>query len=148
MILNLNWINERYSACALHHNEPFFGLKTGFFASLLEELDWGFSPNFTEMGYKFWWDQLITLTLFVSRGQTASIWRVRMQMDVGTEHWRVEVTDSSSSPSCPPTPSVTLAMSRVPSPPPPAEMSSGPVAESWCYTQVEWPLGQVKCWST
>lgn len=29
-----------------------------------------------------------------------------------------------------------LAMSRVPSPPPPAEMSSGPVAESWCYTQV------------
>ncbi|XP_057243376.1 speckle-type POZ protein-like, partial [Malurus melanocephalus] len=26
-------------------------------------------------------------------------------------------------------------MSRVPSPPPPAEMSSGPVAESWCYTQ-------------
>lgn len=27
-------------------------------------------------------------------------------------------------------------MSRVPSPPPPAEMSSGPVAESWCYTQV------------
>lgn len=38
----------------------------------------------------------------------------------------------------PPTPSVTLAMSRVPSPPPPAEMSSGPVAESWCYTQVKW----------
>lgn len=36
------------------------------------------------------------------------------------------------------TPSVTLAMSRVPSPPPPAEMSSGPVAESWCYTQVKW----------
>ncbi len=32
-----------------------------------------------------------------------------------------------------------LAMSRVPSPPPPAEMTSGPVAESWCYTQVsEW----------
>lgn len=29
-------------------------------------------------------------------------------------------------------------MSRVPSPPPPAEMSSGPVAESWCYTQVKW----------
>lgn len=29
-----------------------------------------------------------------------------------------------------------LAMSRVPSPPPPAEMSSSPVAESWCYTQV------------
>ncbi len=29
-----------------------------------------------------------------------------------------------------------LAMSRVPSPPPPAEMTSGPVAESWCYTQV------------
>lgn len=28
-------------------------------------------------------------------------------------------------------------MSRVPSPPPPAEMSSGPVAESWCYTQVK-----------
>ena len=27
-------------------------------------------------------------------------------------------------------------MSRVPSPPPPAEMSSGPVAESWYYTQV------------
>ncbi|KAJ8414228.1 hypothetical protein AAFF_G00050980 [Aldrovandia affinis] len=30
-----------------------------------------------------------------------------------------------------------LAMSRVPSPPPPAEMSSGPVAESWCYTQIK-----------
>lgn len=28
------------------------------------------------------------------------------------------------------------AMSRVPTPPPPGEMSSGPVAESWCYTQV------------
>ncbi|NXL73923.1 SPOPL protein, partial [Leptocoma aspasia] len=28
-------------------------------------------------------------------------------------------------------------MSRVPTPPPPAEMSSGPVAESWCYTQVK-----------
>lgn len=27
-------------------------------------------------------------------------------------------------------------MSRVPTPPPPGEMSSGPVAESWCYTQV------------
>uniref|UniRef100_A0A8C3FIT6 Speckle type BTB/POZ protein like n=1 Tax=Chrysemys picta bellii TaxID=8478 RepID=A0A8C3FIT6_CHRPI len=26
-------------------------------------------------------------------------------------------------------------MSRVPTPPPPGEMSSGPVAESWCYTQ-------------
>lgn len=35
------------------------------------------------------------------------------------------------------TPSVTLAMARVPSPPPSAEMSSGPVAESWCYTQVK-----------
>ncbi|KAL3986721.1 KRAB domain-containing zinc finger protein [Sarotherodon galilaeus] len=30
-----------------------------------------------------------------------------------------------------------LAMSRVPSPPPPAEMSSSPVAESWCYTQIK-----------
>ncbi|KAK3553105.1 hypothetical protein QTP86_031682, partial [Hemibagrus guttatus] len=30
-----------------------------------------------------------------------------------------------------------LAMSRVPSPPPPAEMTSGPVAESWCYTQIK-----------
>lgn len=29
------------------------------------------------------------------------------------------------------------AMSRVPTPPPPGEMSSGPVAESWCYTQVK-----------
>ncbi|XP_062343056.1 speckle-type POZ protein [Osmerus eperlanus] len=28
-------------------------------------------------------------------------------------------------------------MSRVPSPPPPADMSSGPVAESWCYTQIK-----------
>uniref|UniRef100_A0AAQ4RHA7 Speckle type BTB/POZ protein n=1 Tax=Gasterosteus aculeatus aculeatus TaxID=481459 RepID=A0AAQ4RHA7_GASAC len=28
-------------------------------------------------------------------------------------------------------------MSRVPSPPPPAEMSGGPVAESWCYTQIK-----------
>uniref|UniRef100_A0A669EPJ4 Speckle type BTB/POZ protein n=1 Tax=Oreochromis niloticus TaxID=8128 RepID=A0A669EPJ4_ORENI len=28
-------------------------------------------------------------------------------------------------------------MSRVPSPPPPAEMSSSPVAESWCYTQIK-----------
>ncbi|MFT7808616.1 speckle-type POZ protein-like A isoform X1, partial [Arapaima gigas] len=28
-------------------------------------------------------------------------------------------------------------MSRVSSPPPPGEMSSGPVAESWCYTQVK-----------
>ncbi|RXN12777.1 speckle-type POZ -like isoform X2 [Labeo rohita] len=28
-------------------------------------------------------------------------------------------------------------MSRVPSPPPPAEMTSGPVAESWCYTQIK-----------
>lgn len=28
------------------------------------------------------------------------------------------------------------AMSRVPTPPPPGEMTSGPVAESWCYTQV------------
>ncbi|NXR19851.1 SPOPL protein, partial [Cinclus mexicanus] len=28
-------------------------------------------------------------------------------------------------------------MSRVPTPPPPGEMSSGPVAESWCYTQVK-----------
>lgn len=27
-------------------------------------------------------------------------------------------------------------MSRVPTPPPPGEMTSGPVAESWCYTQV------------
>lgn len=32
------------------------------------------------------------------------------------------------------------AMSRVPTPPPPGEMSSGPVAESWCYTQV-WASG-------
>lgn len=31
-----------------------------------------------------------------------------------------------------------LAMSGVPTPPPPGEMSSGPVAESWCYTQVRW----------
>lgn len=91
------------------------------------------------MGFKFLSDQLITPMLPVSRGQTASIWCVLMQMDVGTERWRVQVTDSSPSPSCPPTPSVTLAMSRVPSPPPPAEMSSGPVAESWCYTQVKWP---------
>uniref|UniRef100_A0A087XT90 Speckle type BTB/POZ protein like a n=1 Tax=Poecilia formosa TaxID=48698 RepID=A0A087XT90_POEFO len=30
-------------------------------------------------------------------------------------------------------------MSRVPTPPPPGEMSSGPVAESWCYTQVSYP---------
>ncbi|CAM4605068.1 unnamed protein product [Leuciscus chuanchicus] len=30
-----------------------------------------------------------------------------------------------------------LAMSGVPTPPPPGEMSSGPVAESWCYTQVK-----------
>eukprot|EP00064_Thunnus_orientalis_P019918 superscaffoldBa00005210_g20049 len=30
-----------------------------------------------------------------------------------------------------------LAMSRVPSPHAPAEMSSGPVAESWCYTQIK-----------
>lgn len=29
-----------------------------------------------------------------------------------------------------------LVMSRVPTPPPNGEMSSGPVAESWCYTQV------------
>ncbi|XP_045072366.1 speckle-type POZ protein-like A, partial [Coregonus clupeaformis] len=29
------------------------------------------------------------------------------------------------------------AMSRVPSPPPPGDMSTGPVAESWCYTQVK-----------
>ncbi|KAI1230382.1 hypothetical protein IHE44_0010365, partial [Lamprotornis superbus] len=36
-----------------------------------------------------------------------------------------------------PLPAPKLAMSRVPSPPPPAEMSSGPVAESWCYTQVQ-----------
>ncbi|NXH19496.1 SPOPL protein, partial [Bucco capensis] len=28
-------------------------------------------------------------------------------------------------------------MSGVPTPPPPGEMSSGPVAESWCYTQVK-----------
>ncbi|MBN3287127.1 SPOP protein, partial [Polyodon spathula] len=28
-------------------------------------------------------------------------------------------------------------MSRVSSPPPPADMSSGPVAESWCYTQIK-----------
>ncbi|KAI5626598.1 speckle-type POZ protein-like A [Silurus asotus] len=28
-------------------------------------------------------------------------------------------------------------MSRVPTPPPPGEMTSGPVAESWCYTQVK-----------
>ncbi|CAB1342168.1 unnamed protein product [Coregonus sp. 'balchen'] len=34
-------------------------------------------------------------------------------------------------------PASTLAMSRVPSPPPPADMSSGPVAESWCYTQIK-----------
>lgn len=36
-------------------------------------------------------------------------------------------------------------MSRVPSPPPPAEMSSGPVAESWCYTQVKRRHMQEKC---
>lgn len=34
-----------------------------------------------------------------------------------------------------------LAMSGVPTPPPPGEMSSGPVAESWCYTQVRWTDG-------
>ncbi|XP_038561599.1 speckle-type POZ protein isoform X4 [Micropterus salmoides] len=28
-------------------------------------------------------------------------------------------------------------MSRIPSPPPPEEMASGPVAESWCYTQIK-----------
>ncbi|XP_034395602.1 LOW QUALITY PROTEIN: speckle-type POZ protein [Cyclopterus lumpus] len=28
-------------------------------------------------------------------------------------------------------------MSRAPSPPPPAEMSSGPAVESWCYTQIK-----------
>ncbi|XP_031661770.1 speckle-type POZ protein-like A isoform X1 [Oncorhynchus kisutch] len=28
-------------------------------------------------------------------------------------------------------------MSRVPTPPPPGDMSTGPVAESWCYTQVK-----------
>ncbi|KAK1798205.1 hypothetical protein P4O66_000698 [Electrophorus voltai] len=40
--------------------------------------------------------------------------------------------------SCPPHPARSkLAMSRVPSPPPPAEMTSGPVAESWCYTQIK-----------
>ncbi|KAF5909906.1 speckle-type POZ protein-like [Clarias magur] len=32
---------------------------------------------------------------------------------------------------------IKLAMSRVPTPPPPGEMTSGPVAESWCYTQVK-----------
>lgn len=31
-------------------------------------------------------------------------------------------------------------MSRVPSPPPPGDMSTGPVAESWCYTQVGVPV--------
>ncbi|MEE6489127.1 hypothetical protein FKM82_015496 [Ascaphus truei] len=31
---------------------------------------------------------------------------------------------------------IKVAMSRVSTPLPPAEMSSGPVAESWCYTQV------------
>ncbi|XP_053117462.1 speckle-type POZ protein-like isoform X2 [Hemicordylus capensis] len=30
-----------------------------------------------------------------------------------------------------------VGMSRVPTPPPPGEMSSGPIAESWCYTQVK-----------
>ncbi|XP_029702160.1 speckle-type POZ protein-like A isoform X2 [Takifugu rubripes] len=30
-----------------------------------------------------------------------------------------------------------LVMSRVPTPPPNGEMASGPVAESWCYTQVK-----------
>lgn len=71
------------------------------------------------------------------RGQTASIWCVRMQMDVRARRWRPETTRSSSSSSSSWSSSpVTLAMSRVPSPPPPAEMSSGPVAESWCYTQV------------
>lgn len=67
-----------------------------------------------------------------------------MQMDVWTIHWAVLVTEPplltphSLFKLLPSTPSVTLAMSRVPSPPPPAEMSSGPVAESWCYTQVKW----------
>lgn len=37
-----------------------------------------------------------------------------------------------------------LAMSRVSSPPPLVEMSSSPVAESWCYTQVR---GGVVCGS-
>lgn len=31
-------------------------------------------------------------------------------------------------------------MSRVATPPPPGEMSSGPIAESWCYTQVSYIL--------
>ncbi|XP_059547787.1 LOW QUALITY PROTEIN: speckle-type POZ protein-like [Myotis daubentonii] len=45
-------------------------------------------------------------------------------------------------------------MSRVPSPPPPAEMSSGPVAESWCHTEIKvvkfshmWTIGNFSfCW--
>lgn len=44
-----------------------------------------------------------------------------------------------------PPPASTLAMSRVPSPPPPADMSSGPVAESWCYTQVSVGIGVCVC---
>lgn len=42
-------------------------------------------------------------------------------------------------------------MSRVPTPPPPGEMTSGPVAESWCYTQVREELELVFCfflWKT
>lgn len=39
----------------------------------------------------------------VSRGQSASIWHVLMQMDVRTEHWRVEVTDPPPHPFAPDT---------------------------------------------
>lgn len=55
------------------------------------------------MDFKYCSVLSITLTLFVSRGQSASIWHVLMQMDVRTEHWRVEVTDPPPHPFAPDT---------------------------------------------
>lgn len=50
-----------------------------------------FLRHFKEAEFDFYFDHLNMLA--VSRGQTTSIWCVLMQMDVGTELWRVEVTD-------------------------------------------------------
>lgn len=96
MASNLNWINEPCGGHPLHHNELCL-----FPASLLADCNAVFSSNSQLMAPKSVPDHLTTLTLSVSRGQTASIWRPLMQMDVRTKHWPVVVTDPSSTPSRP-----------------------------------------------
>jgi len=118
----------------VHLNEAFFG--GGLIACLsVWKMCFRLGRIFKEMGLKIlFWSSNHTRLLPGGELLPSGAYRCRWTSGLEIDEWKWRTP--SPHPLSPPTPSVTLAMSRVPSPPPPAEMSSGPVAESWCYTQV------------